>query len=236
MVSVLTETYGLIAGKSSTTISPTNTISTSPEDTNLSPNGILENAKAWRLVLSSSFDMDDGKWVLGNFEDGGEYGKWSISDRKYLWEMTSIADDAIRYNYPTLSPIANFYVSADINLVKASSIGVRYGLIFRGTEDAFYTFRLEDGPYYRVRRLNADGSWYNLTDKIPSSAIQLQQVNRLTVIADGNHFLFFINDQFVNEVFDSGFAVGNVGLATTLNTKGEEVILEFDNFEVREKQ
>lgn len=232
IVSILIETSGFLNNQPATS-STTNDIAS--ENTGLPPDEILKGAKSWTLVHSSSFDTDDSKWVIGEFRDNGEVGKWSISDRKYLWEMKSIANDAIRYNYPALSPLDNFYVSVDINLVKESSIGVRYGLIFRGTEDVFYTFRLEDGHYYRIRRRNEDGSWDNLTDRIPSSAIQFQKVNRLSLIADGNHFLFFINDQFVHEIFDSVLPTGNVGLATTINAEGDEVILEFDNFEVREK-
>ena len=202
---------------------------------NLTQDENLENAKTWPVLLSSSFDDDDGKWVLGDFNDGRETGEWFISDKKYVWKMTALVDDTMRVNYPTLSPISDFYLSVDIKLITGSPNNVRYGLIFRGTGDSsYYTFRLEDGPYYRVR-IKSSGNWDNLTEKISSSAIQLQNINRLTVIADGYHFLFYINDQFVDEVFDSRLENGNLGIATTINVNGEDATIEFDNFEVRKK-
>jgi hypothetical protein len=61
------------------------------------------------------------------------------------------------------------------------------------------------------------------------------QPNRLTVIAEGNHFLLFINDQFVNEAYDDQIAKGSNALAVELSPADSHVTYQFDNIEVRTK-
>lgn len=190
----------------------------------ITPAEILENAKSWSLVYSNSFDSDDGKWTIGEYEDTGESGKWSISNGKYLWDMKAKKDDTIRVNYPAVSPIDNFYLSVDVKLINGSPDTTTYGLIFRGSDYSFYIFRLVGGTSFRVRIFDGDNR-VELIDPTPHSAIQLRAVNNLAVIGDGSHLMFFINDQFVGETYDSRFSSGNVGLANTIQKAGDEILL-----------
>ena len=213
-------------------VSATNTSTIANSAT--TPAEILENAKSWSLVYSNSFDSYDGKWTIGEYEDTGESGKWSISNSKYLWGMKAKKDDTIRANYPAVSPIDNFYLSVDVKLINGSPDTTKYGLIFRGSGYSFYIFRLVSGTSFRVRVFDGDNR-VELIDPTPHSAIQLRAVNNLAVIGNGSHFIFFINDQFVGETYDSRFPSGNVGLANTIQNAGDEILLEIDNFELRSK-
>ena len=58
-------------------------------------------------------------------------------------------------------------------------------------------------------------------------------MNRLAVVAEGAHFVLFVNDQYVAEVDDDRLSSGMVGVAVDLFDPGDEAVFEFDNFELR---
>jgi hypothetical protein len=66
----------------------------------------------------------------------------------------------------------------------------------------------------------------------PSPYLLKGKFNRLTVIAQGTEFYFYINGKFVHHVTDIQIDRGNVGLRISVH-KGIEQIVEFDNFELR---
>ena len=67
----------------------------------------------------------------------------------------------------------------------------------------------------------------------PSSLIQPGQMNRLSVVAEGTSFYFYINNQYVDDYTDSKLSSGKVALVIGLNDEGDSATFEFDNFDVR---
>ena len=65
-----------------------------------------------------------------------------------------------------------------------------------------------------------------------STEIRPDDVNLLTVVSAGSHFLFFINGQPVGEVKDSELERGFAGVAIGLRKAGDQAVFEFDNFEI----
>jgi hypothetical protein len=65
-----------------------------------------------------------------------------------------------------------------------------------------------------------------------SPAIRLDQPNLLTVMANGDHFVFMINDQLVAELQDDQIKSGITGLAVELSYSGVNGVVEFDNVEL----
>ena len=57
--------------------------------------------------------------------------------------------------------------------------------------------------------------------------------NRLTVIADREFFLLFINDQYLTTLFDDRLANGSAGVLTGLSNTGDQGVWTFDNFVLR---
>jgi len=200
-----------------------------------SAEALLEEAKTWPLIFSDSFDVENNQWTVGTFR-GNEVGSWSITESKYRWQMEALENSAIQTIFPTINAEDDFYLSVDTFVKSASSIEIRYGLLFRSNEEAAYTFRIENGPYYRIRLwFCSKGEWMDLTERLLSPHIQTNEGNRLGVIADGPHLFFFINDKFVHDLFDSKLASGNVGLSVTVDNTGDSAIIDFDNFELRRK-
>lgn len=119
--------------------------------------------------------------------------------------------------------------SEQINGAKAAY----YGLTFRKDDDEnYYFFRVRDDRYFDFL-LRYKEEWTTLIDWTKTSAIKPDDVNRLTVTAEGSHFSFYINNELVAEFDDSQLSDGEVGLAIGLSNADDEAVSEFDNFEVR---
>jgi hypothetical protein len=126
--------------------------------------------------------------------------------------------------------MSDFYLTVEARRVSGSEDG-RYGLVFRSVDGHCYLFEIVDYQYFRLRLWYED-EWTLLSDWTGTSAIRPGQVNRLTVIAKGTHFTFYVNDQHVGETDDGRLSSGRVGVAIALKADGAAVF-EFDNFEVR---
>lgn len=73
-----------------------------------------------------------------------------------------------------------------------------YGVVFRYVNpQTYYIFYVSSDGYYQVLRVLPEG-WFRLSDWMPSDAIQQGvngEQNRLRVLAEGDTFRFFVNDE-----------------------------------------
>jgi hypothetical protein len=208
-----------------------------PGDAWLTPNPseLLEAARAWPIVVVDTFDTDKGIWRVGDSGDEGRTTERYIIDGKYRWEITCGKDGFMPWTIPYhLDPLSNFYLTVEAGLVSGPESETRYGVLFRRQGQTFYTFRIEDGPNFRVR-LWRQGEWTNLIDFTRVSGVRAGESNRLTVIAEGSRFLFYVDDRCVGEVNDASLAMGNVGLIVYIGDAVDKAILEFDSFELRSR-
>ena len=79
--------------------------------------------------------------------------------------------------------------------------------------------------------MRSDEAWTTLINSTVSPAIKPGKTNRLAVIAQGNSFMYFINDQFVASIHNTKLEEGSVGLAVG-SGNGDEGTIEFDNIEL----
>ncbi len=105
------------------------------------------------------------------------------------------------------------------------------GLLFRYVDNAnFYLFTVSSDGYYVVKKL-ADDEWITLIDWTETDAANTgsRSANRLTVLAEGEEFTFFINDELVAEIADDSFSEGAIALVAG-SLDEYEVDIAFDNF------
>jgi hypothetical protein len=68
-----------------------------------------------------------------------------------------------------------------------------------------------------------------------SSSISVDKPNNIKIIVKGGYFIFYINGNYVGKVSDTRIKKGQVGLIATSPThKGDECVLVFDDFKVRQ--
>ena len=113
-----------------------------------------------------------------------------------------------------------------------------YGMLFRVDDenDDFYSFQISGDGFVWIGRYRDGGAaeaepivndWWFESPIIN----QGNASNKLSVQAEGQNLIFFVNDQEVGRVTDDAFSSGDIGLMVrTLGVGG--VSVQFDNFTV----
>jgi len=189
-------------------------------------------AAGWPLVLNDSFDGSNlHDWPTGDYSDERLSGNRSIVDGQYRWEADAL-DGVIWWSIPDVDSVFDFYLTVQARRVSGVSDG-EYGLIFRRADrDNYGLFKIEDSQYFKFS-VRHEGEWDTVIDWTETAAIRPVGLNRLTVIGEGSHFTFYVNDQLVGEADDDRLISGQAGLAIELVDAGDAAIFEFDDFEVR---
>lgn len=78
-----------------------------------------------------------------------------------------------------------------------------------------YGFFIYDDGTYSVVKWDSQGTASALIDSLSASAIHggLQQQNDVKIVVNSSHFTFFVNNQQINDISDSAYTVGYIGLA-----------------------
>ena len=192
----------------------------------------IRAASHWPLILSDAFSSDINGWPTGDFSGERVTGRRSLTNDKYRWSATTV-DGVFWHSSPSGAPVYDFYVTVEVK--RASGVASsHYGLAFHIDEggDNLGTFLVSDAGSFFVSAMHVDG-WKTQIKRTEASAIRPGEVNRLTVISEGSHYTFLVNDEVVGEADYSGLTSGRVGVAIELSEAGDSAIYEFDNFELR---
>lgn len=186
----------------------------------------------WAVVMCDPFDNNVNDWYIGDYEGDRAIGNKRIEDGKYLWQAEAI-DSVIWWTVPKITDLSDFYLTVQARRVEGPE-KTQYGLIFRRADgDNYGLFKIRDSGDFKFS-IRSDGKWFTVLDWAESTAIRPGETNRLTVRAEGSHYTFYINDQYVAEADEDRLLQGDVGLAIEMPDAGDECRFEFDNFEVRE--
>ncbi|HEY4688535.1 MAG TPA: extracellular solute-binding protein, partial [Anaerolineae bacterium] len=185
---------------------------------------------SWRIVLSDAFSTDSHRWLVGEYNDDYVKGSRSISAGKYRWDYQA-KQGVTWYVEADTESMSSLYLTVDAQQVGGSASS-EYGLVFRANTAGYYLFSIQSDLFYGFSRWSQN-QWTTLIPGATSTAIEPGKVNQLRVIAEGSHFTFFINGQYVAEADDDQLPSGNVGVATGISYDGQSAVFEFDNFEVR---
>ncbi len=190
------------------------------------------DALKWRVIISDTFGSNLNGWPLD--DTTAEFGPASatLAQGTYRWSASPIKDVFFWETPDKMTAQGDTYISLHARRVSAP-LNQGYGLVFRESadHDDFYGFVIRDEGSFRIF-VSRQKSWTTIASWTKTQAIRPGGSNRLTVVAKGAHFVFFINDQSVAEVNDNRLASGRVGVAFSSDA-GESGVFEFDNLEVR---
>jgi hypothetical protein len=182
-----------------------------------------DQIRAGEPEISDDFTADTEFWTTSyDGTTAGYYkaGAFHISintDNLVAWETGDIA-------------AGDFLAEVDVSHYDGPLIN-EGGLLFRYVDSQnFYLFSVSSDGYYVVKKL-ADGEWNNLIEWTETDAADTgsRSTNRLMILAEGDQFAFFINDELVAELEDDSYSEGAIALvAGTLDDY--EVDIAFDNF------
>jgi hypothetical protein len=188
-------------------------------------------ASDWPVVLSDPFGPNVNDWPVGDYSDARVTGNRLVTGGTYRLQAEAL-DGVIWWSIPDIDSVSDFYLTTEARRVSGVEDG-QYGVILRRADrDNYGLFKIEDSQYFKFS-VRHEGEWDTVIDWTEASAIHPGEVNRLTVIAEGSHFTFYINDEYVGEADDDRLTRGQSGLAIELLDAGDAATFEFDNFEVR---
>lgn len=189
-----------------------------------------DSLNLWPVLLSDTFDSNKNDWIVGSSDDEFANITRKITDGKYTWDV-SAKQSVIAWVAADTKAVSNFHLTVELKQVSGSDQS-DYGLVFREDPDSnLYYFGIDNEGFFCL--LNYDGEWTDMIEFTKSSVILPGETNRLTVIADGPHFTFFINDQYVGKMTDDHIPTGTAAVAVELFEADLQAVFEFDNFELR---
>lgn len=208
---------------------PTNTQHPKPTATTRSIEADEAIYSQWPVVRYDTFDSSTG-WEIGPYNFPFARGSHKVTNGKLQWSSTAKSDFIAWYFPEPVINASDFYVSVEAEQVNGVS-DAKYGVVFRVNQGDYYIFRILENHF--SARLYFDDEWITLIPLTRSSAIKKAEPNKISVWAEGSHFIFYINDQYVGEVEDDHLPNGSMGLGISMSDAGDKAVFEFDNFELR---
>jgi len=184
----------------------------------------------WKAVLVDDFTAATSQWPTGNYSATDATANHSIVGGKYRWTLKPAKSVSWRAG-PNVVALADFRLSVEGKRVSGPNVST-YGFYFRRDGEDMYVFQVNDQREYSVA-VYFKGAWVTLIDRTFSSLIQANSSNRLTVVGQGSPFSFYINNQYVDDVSDTRLSKGIVGMVVVMGDSTDEVVVDFDNFELR---
>jgi len=178
------------------------------------------------LLRLETFDSEDA-WELYEFDDGSGYLR--VEDGQY--EIYN-EDDGILWGQDT-EIYSDVVIEVDTALPSDQVNG--YGIMCRAdpanTLDGYHFFISGDG-YYAIA-VSVDGDVDTLVDFTRSSAINYgPEENHLTVVCVDDYLALYINNELVEEITDSTYSEGAVGLTTVKFEDSGNLTATFDNVRI----
>lgn len=192
---------------------------------------ILQAETGWQAVFSEPFSNNINEWPTGEEDGGLTTISWNVREGKYIWEARA-HDSFIYWTRPEIQPLRDFHIDVETRQVSGAADG-QSGLIFRQSDSQnYYLFRISHDQYYALHRSTPD-DWVTIIDWTPSNVINPSESNRVSVTVVDAMILLFVNDQLLGEAYDDRLQSGRAGLAIGLSNPGDQIAIEFDNFEIR---
>jgi hypothetical protein len=186
------------------------------------PNEVLD----WSVVRADDFGTAEDWWV-GNDEDSWVKETRSIQEGMYSWSM--YAKQPVFYRiWPSGADFDDFFTAVDVCKEQGSAT-TSAGIIFRSGEGGnAYVFMVRNNGRYAFYELVRD-TWNVRVDWTQATALTPGACNRVAVLAQGDQFTFYANDQVLDEVTDASLDSGTIGLGIEL-FGGESALWEFDDY------
>lgn len=194
----------------------------------------IHAAHKWTSIVAETFESNSNQWYVDEEDDEYALKSYEIRDGIYIWEATAHQGFVQRIRANKLG-VEDFYLSVEIAQPE-SLANVDYGFYFREDDDNnYYYFGTNNDGEFSLW-LYMDAEWTQLIENTTSTAFARGEANKVSMIAEGDHFIFFVNDVFAAEFFDSTLTSGATGLAIEISEPGLHATFEFDNLIVNLKK
>jgi len=187
---------------------------------------------SWPVVLCDTFFTNPNGWATGSNDNSFVTVNGYIANGKYHWDWKSKVN-IVSHEIPRFAKsVSDFYLTLEGQRVGGEG-EVPYGVVFRYDGTNYYFLKIEAENQAFSVELLYQGQWKILTDWTRTSAIRPNLPNRLTIRAEGSHFILYINDEQVHAWDDSTLSKGTAGIAIHIFNPGDTAVFDFTHFELR---
>lgn len=188
-----------------------------------------KTALGWNVIAQDDFSNNANAWPLDDSSPDWGPVTGQVLDGKYRWD-SDLKQNIYFYEVaPKFPTVGDFYATVE-GAMPSGPARHFYGMVLRVADGKYYKFRLRNDRYATLERVDPEDT--KLVREMVVPAIKPGQANRLGVLARGNRFDLFVNDEWVAQVEDENLKQGQIGIMFGVDDLAPAVF-EFDNFEIR---
>jgi hypothetical protein len=213
------------------TAAATETGSTTATPSGLACSLALPSDKDWPVTLCETFTDNAHGWTVESQDN--DYARYSIAvvDGAYKLDYTAKAFAQFQHTALRWFPVAqaqDFALSVT-TLMDSEFQSTSWGVAFRADEDmgSFFLFSIYNDNTYAFE-IYENGNWVPLISQRGFDGILKGQANKLTVVAEGGDFSFYINDAPVNTFSGGLLAASGIQLVASAK-EGANATYTFDD-------
>jgi hypothetical protein len=194
----------LAQGTATPTLTPPATATATPASTATAGTTVELGAP----LYEEDFSSPGTEWEISESEearyrvDGGTYSIEVFKASWIAWNMIGQSFD-------------DFEIEFEVALVEGDPYNDA-GLLFRFQDaDNYYEVDVNGQGSFAIGK-EVDDEWAQIVEWTSSPAVKpFGGVNRVRIVAKGNQFALYINDEFLSEFVDDSFASGGLGTVVT---------------------
>ena len=196
----------------------------------------LPTDKDWPVVLCETFDDNTKGWQIESQDNDKARYNIEIQNGRYELDYNAKVFAGFQRSALTWFDVASAkdFALSVTTMMNSDFQGVSWGLAFRAEKidntdipSSFFLFSIYNDNTY-VFEIYEDNGWIPLISQRAFGGIRPNEENKLTVVAEGGDFTFYINDELVNTF--SGGLLQEDGILLIVSAKeGVNADYYFDN-------
>lgn len=182
------------------------------------PGSIAYDELTLQEFFYDNFSNNDNAWAESQVNSDFYVGQAKLENNVYIIESTETKKSFVAGRGQTSQEqIQDFNLSVKSRLLDGDKAQVCYGIEFRNNDNGYYLYEVCDKQQYRISHYNKQQQdWTTLQDWTNSEFIVPGDWNKLTIIALGDTFTFYINDNKVIELIDQKETGGEIYLVLSI--------------------
>ena len=193
----------------------------------------LPGEKDWPVTLCETFDDNSNGWQIESQDN--PYARYNIDVLNGKYELDYTAKGFAKFQQSALTwfnvTSADDFALTVTTLMNSDFQNCNWGVAFNGDDNSFFLFSIyNDGTY--AFEIYEDDTWIPLISQRGFDGILPNAENKLTVLAEGGDFTFYINDELVN-TFSGGLLTGTDVLLVVSAEEGANAAYYFDDLVVQ---
>lgn len=240
---IITASAGLMVAFNKTIDEPVKNQESIPHSTTMpepEPESLtgLKDYINWPIVMEETFTAPSDNWKDVDFKlsEYLRYYEIRTINGKHRYDVGFKEDYGwVKKRAYTDGKVVNFYAALDFKFIEFLDGNViKVAIYFGYIENTFYALEVTASKYFRLSYDNGEKTIYVIGwKKIPK--MDLNTFNRIAIGVNNQRIDILFNDEILIENFpEKNYLGGYMGLRV-IGSKNQDVIVDFDNFELRVK-